>query len=236
MRVVNLDEDQQGRLFIISELLVGQDLSAWLRRGPIPASKTVGITIQVAAGLGAAHHCGVIHRDLKPENIFMCTNDGPGPVPVKVLDFGISSMLFEGDMERLTAVGSLIGTPRYMSPEHASRNPVDARSDVYSLGILMFEMLTGNVPFEHAKPMQVILMHLRDLPPPPSTHNATVPAALDRVVLKCLAKDPEVRYPDMDAVADDLRAIADASGWSVPTVRTSVPTKDVVGLAPAYGI
>lgn len=235
VRVVNLDEDEAGRLFIISELLEGRDLSVRLRQGPIPSDEAIGIAIQVAAGLGAAHAKGVIHRDLKPENIFLCSQEAPGPIPVKVLDFGISSMLFEADMERLTAVGSLIGTPRYMSPEHASRDPVDARSDIYSFGILLFEMLTGAVPFDHAQPMQVILMHLRDLPPPPSASNASVPAEFDRVVLKCLAKSPEARYPDMDAVADDLQSIADASGWSVPLIRSSVPTREVRGFTPAPG-
>ena len=232
VRVVNLDEDAVGRQYIISELLDGRDLSARLREGPVPPDEAVAIGIQVAAGLGAAHASGVIHRDLKPENIFMCEDGGEGPQPVKVLDFGISSMLFEGDMERLTAVGSLIGTPAYMSPEHVRGAPVDARSDVYSFGVMLFEMLTGDVPFSSPKPMQVVLMHLREMAPAPSAHNPDVPASLDRVVLKCLAKDPEARYPSMDALADDLQAIADAAGWPVPLIRASVPTSEVRAPSP----
>ncbi|HMJ51046.1 MAG TPA: protein kinase [Polyangiaceae bacterium] len=189
--------------YFVMEFLEGIPLSKLLRAGgPPPFARAVRILKQVAAALGAAHAAGVIHRDLKPDNIHITGND-----VVKVLDFGVAKMAGAG---RLTRTGMVYGTPHYMSPEQASGDDVDHRADVYALGIIMYEMFAGRVPFEADSYMGVLTKHMFMVPEPPSHVNAAVRelGALEDVTLKCLEKKPGARYPSMDALIAEVESIA----------------------------
>jgi eukaryotic-like serine/threonine-protein kinase len=189
--------------YFVMELLDGTSLSKLLRAGgPPPFARAVRILKQVAAALAAAHAAGVVHRDLKPDNIHIAGND-----VVKVLDFGVAKVAGAG---RLTRTGMVFGTPHYMSPEQASGGSVDHRADIYALGIIMYEMFTGRVPFEADSYMGVLTKHMFMVPEPPSRVNAAVRelGALEDITLKCLEKKPEARYPSMDALIAEIESIA----------------------------
>ena len=189
--------------YFVMELLDGMSLSKLLKNGgPPPFARAVRILKQVAAALAAAHAAGVVHRDLKPDNIHITHND-----VVKVLDFGVAMVAGAG---RLTRTGMVYGTPHYMSPEQASGADVDHRADIYALGIIMYEMFTGRVPFEADSYMGVLTKHMFMVPEPPSRVNAAVRelGALEDVTLKCLEKKPAARYPSMDALIAEIESIA----------------------------
>jgi serine/threonine protein kinase len=168
----------------------------------------------MAAGLAYAHSRGLVHRDVKPANV-MFTSDGR----TVVTDFGIARML---GGTQLTATGVGIGTPEYMSPEQGQGGALDARSDVYSLGALAYELLTGRLPFTGDTPFAVVLKHVRDPLPPATAANPALPAAVDGVLAKAMAKDPAARYPSVTELADALgNAVGLRAGVTLPTVRTS---------------
>jgi eukaryotic-like serine/threonine-protein kinase len=203
VQITDFGELPSGAPYFVMERLEGLSLSQLLRAGgPPPFARAVRILKQVATALGAAHAAGVIHRDLKPDNIHITNGD-----LVKVLDFGVAKMAGAG---RLTRTGMVFGTPHYMSPEHASGESVDHRTDIYSLGIIMYEMFAGRVPFEADSYMGVLTKHLFMLPEPPSHVNAAVRelGALEDVTLKCLEKKPEMRYPSMAALMAEIESIA----------------------------
>jgi serine/threonine-protein kinase len=192
-----------GAPYFVMELLDGVPLSQLLKcGGPPPFARALRIVKQVAAALAAAHAVGVVHRDLKPDNIHITSYD-----VVKVLDFGVAKVAGAG---RLTRTGMVYGTPHYMSPEQASGDNVDHRADLYALGIIMYEMFAGRVPFEADSYMGVLTKHMFMLPEPPSRVNAAVRelGALEEVILKCLEKKPDARYPSMDALIAEIESIA----------------------------
>jgi serine/threonine-protein kinase len=177
-----------GRLFMTMEFLDGVSLREALSKGPIAPGRVVKILIQCCASLAEAHSIGIIHRDIKPDNVFLLNMAG-SPDFVKLLDFSVAKLL-EGDRMK-TQAGVVFGTPQYMSPEQGRGLPLDARSDLYALGILAFEMLTGNVPFNDENPMTVIQMHLQaGVPPLPQS----VPYSVQQIVRRALEKDPSRRY------------------------------------------
>ncbi|HEY3359641.1 MAG TPA: serine/threonine-protein kinase [Polyangia bacterium] len=205
-----------GRAFLVMELLDGEDLHARLRREErLRPAEGVAIMMQVAAGLGAAHAHGIVHRDLKPENVFLC-RDGA----VKVLDFGLAQVEGHAAAARVTAQNALLGTPEYMSPEQAAGNPVDARSDVYSLGCIMYELFTGHPPFTGRSFVAVLMAQLAEAPVPPHacTPPARIPAALEALILRALAKEPGARHPNMAALQAEL-SILDLDAAPVQPAR-----------------
>lgn len=215
--------EHEGELFIAMELLQGEPLSTRLGRGPLLVSEAVPVALDILAALGALHRRGVLHRDLKPSNIFL-TEHGP-----KLLDFGIAQLAAE-DAQRtllpLTGKNVVLGTPRYMAPEHASGGTVDARSDVFALGAVVYEMLAGRPAFDGSTPVQVL--HALMYEQPPALAGSPVIAAVDRVVHRALAKEPSNRYSSAEQFAADLRVAADAT--SAETTARARPLSRVIVL------
>lgn len=181
--------------YIVMEYVDGPTLSSMLRQGPLEPERAAAIGASVAAALDFAHRRGVIHRDVKPGNVLL---DDRGQV--KVADFGIARAV--GTSEDLTQTGSVMGTATYFSPEQAQGHSVDPRSDVYSLGVVLYEMTTGKPPFSGDSPVSIAYKHVKEPPPRPSAVNPAVPPGLEAIILKAMAKEPEARYQ----TAEDMRA------------------------------
>ena len=192
--------DEDSRYFIVMELIEGRSLSEVLDEdGALMPERAAEIARDTANGLGRAHEAGIVHRDIKPHNI-MITNNGQ----TKVTDFGIARAL-GGDAEAtMTQTGMVIGTAAYLSPEQAQGNPVDARSDVYSLGCVLHEALTGDAPFSGDTPLSIAYKHVRETPERASAVNSDVPEALDAIVMKAMSKNPDNRYANANEMAEDL--------------------------------
>src|SRR5262245_37268358 len=190
--VTDFGETAEGYVYIVMELLEGRTLREIVaKEAPLETARAVSIMLQTAAAVAAAHEAGVIHRDLKPANIFV-TQRSDVPAVVKVLDFGIAKLatetLDDDDTKNLTQVGVMIGTPRYMSPEQCNGLVLTPASDVYSLGLIFYEMLTGSVPFSGSSPIAIALKHSSDLPRPPREIVMSIPEDLEGLVLRALEK------------------------------------------------
>jgi serine/threonine protein kinase len=195
-----------GRHYFVMELLPGRSLRSRLNDpAPLPYSEMFSILVEVCDALAAAHAAGIVHRDLKPDNIFL-VEPRPGERGVKLLDFGIAKLL-QKDAPHQTRSGEAIGTPQYMSPEQCLCRTVDARTDIYALGVIMFEMLTGKRPFSGISSIEIVNGHLKEPPPPPSRF-ADVPASIDRLVLACLAKNAAARPQSVEDVRREILEIA----------------------------
>ncbi|MEX1363448.1 MAG: serine/threonine-protein kinase, partial [Nannocystaceae bacterium] len=194
--VVDVAGPDEQPVYLVMELLEGRTLSQLVRGGGrLPWAKVRTYVDQIAAGLGAAHAQGVVHRDVKPGNCVVLPGD-----QVKVLDFGIAKVTdMPTELVALTAVGEIIGTCSYMAPEQI-RGKVDRRSDIYALGAVVFRLLTGRVPFAHDDQDKVLLAHLKEAPPRPSELCPDLPEGVDDLVLTMLAKSPDDRFADMDAL------------------------------------
>ncbi|MFT3927576.1 MAG: serine/threonine-protein kinase [Myxococcales bacterium] len=193
--------------YIAMELLEGRTLHRALRdEGPFAPDRVVHIGRQICRSLREAHALGVIHRDLKPANVYLVQHGDENDL-VKVLDFGLVKNVEDKAGEELTQTGLFMGSPKYMSPEQIRGDAVDARVDVYALGVMMYEMLTGKVPFDRANSVNILMAHIQEEVPLMSEHNANVriPPALEQVVRKCMAKQREDRYASMDAVLTALK-------------------------------
>ncbi|MCB9603984.1 MAG: HDOD domain-containing protein [Sandaracinus sp.] len=204
--------------FLVMELLEGETLGARLERGPLGLEETVAFVRQIAAALDAVHTRGMVHRDLKPENVFLVNRDRQSEL-VKVLDFGIVKLV-ESSTQR-TSQGTLLGTPAYMSPEQCSgRTSVDARSDLYSLGVLIFEALTGRLPFERESTLQLLVAHQLETPPNLCEFRTDAPSAVGELVARALAKSPVDRPQSATEMAE---ALADA----LRDLRAPKPARDI---------
>ena len=227
-------DDSPGREFIAMEYVDGEPLSSRLRRGPLPIAEVLRIAVEAAEGLAAAHAAGIVHRDLKPSNVMLSASGR-----VKLLDFGLAKVAAGAaasgrdstdslptlDAVPRTRTGAILGTPAYMSPEQAEGRKLDARSDVFSFGVMLYELLTGRRPFRGATDIALLASILRDEPEPAAKLRPDTPPALARILARCLDKKPEARYADGAALLEELRACraaleapAKGSRWSRPAV------------------
>jgi len=200
--------------YITMELVSGEDLKSTITRiGQFPVGKAISIAKQVCDGLAEAHRLGVVHRDLKPQNIML---DKEGNA--RIMDFGIARSL---KAKGITGAGVMIGTPEYMSPEQVEVKDVDQRSDIYSLGVILYEMVTGRLPFEGETSIAIAMKHKSEAPQDPGKLNTQIPDELSRVILKCLEKDRERRYQSGGEVRSELEAIEKG----MPTTERVVPRR-----------
>jgi len=218
-----------NRYYFVMEYLVGETLAARQQRGPIPRRAALDVLLQLADALQCAHERGVVHRDLKPENVFLVERRGSDHF-VKLVDFGIAKLRGARTAGR-TEAGMIIGTPEYIAPEQCDDGAVDARTDVYSLGVMAFELVTGRLPFAERGVAQLLLAHLQRPPPRPSDL-APVGPALERAILRALAKDPRDRFPDMASFAEALRGAADEAPAAAAPAPTPPPVEVLVRAGP----
>jgi len=205
---------EEGTHYITMEYVPGEDLkSTIIRVGQLSVGKATFIAKQVCEGLAEAHRLGVVHRDLKPQNIML---DKEGNA--RIMDFGIARSL---KAKGLTGAGVMIGTPEYMSPEQAEVKEVDQRSDIYSLGVILYEMVTGRVPFEGETPLNIAMKHKSETPRNPKELNSQIPEDLSRVILRCLEKDKDKRYQGAEAVLSELANIEKG----MPTTERVIPRR-----------
>src|SRR5262245_52022569 len=217
--------EAEGTYYIAMEYVEGRTLKDLiLRRGPSPIPIAIDYTRQILQALRFAHRAGIVHRDIKPHNVIV-DSDGR----VKVADFGIA----RAGTSQMTEAGSIIGTAQYLSPEQARGAPVDQTSDLYSLGIVLYELLTGTVPFNGETPVEIAMKHLSAVPDPPSERRPEVPHALDLVVLRALAKDPRDRYQSAEEMDADLERVARGSGVSRETEAAATTVLSGAELAAA---
>ncbi len=215
------EETVDGMLtsYIVMEYVQGQDLRAVLRSGPVEPRRALEITADILDALATAHRNGIVHRDIKPANV-MLTPTGA----IKVMDFGVARAVADMSVS-LTQTAAVIGTAQYLSPEQARGDTVDARSDVYSTGCLLYELLTGRPPFQGDSAIAVAYQHVREPAQPPSTFAPGLPAEIDAVVLGALAKPTDERYQSAEQMRAGLRAVLAGSGGTLPVgadVGTSV--------------
>lgn len=213
--------------YLVMEYIEGESLDDVIRKsGPLDVPHFANIVRQVCYALAEAHDLGIVHRDLKPSNIYL-SRKRDGAEEVKVLDFGIAKVVGEQQgMTRLTQTGMIIGTPQYMSPEQVEGMPLDHRSDIYSLGIIMYELLTGETPFQADTPFQLLMKHVKEKPVPPRKFrpNRAIPEAVEKIVLKALEKDPAKRFQSINELRESLEAAVGA----LPIKTSTKPSKTLI--------
>lgn len=216
--IIDFEENDLGH-FILMEYLQGQSLFELIEaHAPLPPGRICHITKQICAALGAAHQKGIIHRDLKSDNVFLIERSGQKDF-VKILDFGIAKLLLDSSIK--TQTGHILGTPTYLAPEQIQGATVDARTDIYALGVLLYEMITRVPPFANPNPVVLLGMHAYKPPAPPESKNPRTPKALSEIILRCLAKKKEERFASMAEVASALTAVPDAP--AAPVKRSPYP-------------
>ncbi len=215
-----------GSYFIVMELIEGADLRRYLRsRGVLAIDRAIIIAHDVALGLGAAHRRGIVHRDVKPQNVLV-GRDGS----IKLTDFGIASVYKDINAERLTTTGMTLGTVQYYAPEQAQGEIVSPAADVYALGIVMYEMLTGRTPFDGDTPVAVAMQHIQDAPIPPTQYNPNIPQVLEDIIMRCLEKVPEMRFRDGSTLARALEVLGEEEmGENLPSKLSSGGLKTAAG-------
>jgi serine/threonine protein kinase len=253
--IADFGNTPEGEFYFVMEYLQGESLSDRLRReNRLNAGSALSITAQIADALNASHEQGIIHRDLKPENIFLCLNRGPGRDFVKVLDFGLAKLtLSDQKVSHKTRTGSVMGTPYYMSPEQCEgKIEIDHRADIYSLGVLLFEMLTGKVPFGGDGYGEIIVKHVTMPPPSVRSINDELPEELDLILYRALAKDRDQRFQTMHefeealldpqryassapviGIPDDLSGVARAAS---PMARSEMDARSKLGFGSSMGM
>ena len=215
--IVRMGETEDGLIYVVMPFVEGEILADRTNtKGALPLPMTVGFVTEIAAGLHVAHQLKIIHRDLKPENIMICRN-ADGTERAVVMDFGLAKeRKAGGELEKLTATGIILGTPEFMSPEQLRGKPLDARTDVYSLALMTYEMLTGKLPFEGRTQQEMMIARLRNDPIPLRTRRSGMdfPEAMEQVLNKAMSRNADDRYPSTPEFAEALRG--SASGLATP--------------------
>jgi serine/threonine-protein kinase len=228
IEILDCDIHHDGRAFIVMELLEGLTLADHMRvTGPLECDAALSLVRQIANALAAAHDRGIIHRDLKPDNVFLSpVVEGDSPYAIKVLDFGIAKLLAEGSAAgTLTRTGFVVGSPPYMSPEQCTgARAIDQRSDIYSLGCILFEMICGRPPFLGKGPGELMVAHIAEVPPRPSSLAPLIPAAVERLIDRMMAKAPSDRLPSMQDVQTRIAAIRSQRPSLLGRLSTDQPT------------
>src|SRR5262245_42844221 len=220
--------EAEGTYYIAMEFLEGRSLKEQIvAEGPLPVASAIEITRQILRALGFAHRRGIVHRDIKPHNVLLADAPGDGDGRFKVTDFGISRTT----TSQMTEAGSIVGTAQYLSPEQARGAPVDQRSDIYSVGVVLYELLTGKLPFNGETPLEIAMKHLSEIPRPPSELRPEIPADLDMVVLRALAKDPSDRYENAEEMERDLARVSQGAGVTAETAEAATAVLTGAGLA-----
>jgi serine/threonine-protein kinase len=218
VEISDYGEAEDGTPYLVMELLDGSSLDKLVEQGPMAPAQVAAIGAQIARGLARAHDFQVIHRDLKPENIFVARGPGGRPIP-KILDFGIARSLHD---QRLTSAGQIFGTPQYMAPERVTSIDAGPAADLYALGVMLFEMVTGQLPFQSEDVTGFLIAHMQQPVPKPSDYVASVPRRLEELIVRLMAKRPEERPVDAHQVEKELLALA--------------PPEDVVAELPTSGL
>ena len=204
VEIHDFGQSPEGDHFFVMEYVDGKTLAQILARERIlDVRRALHVSAQIALALAAAHAAGIIHRDLKPDNVMITTRSGDTDF-VKLLDFGLAKVMAEGGVKNLTAAGVILGTPQYMSPEACESKKVDHRTDVYALGVLLFQMLCGQVPFDADTMGGVLIKQVTQAPPAPRGLSPLIPPAVEQIILRCLAKAPDARFPTMTALYEAL--------------------------------
>jgi eukaryotic-like serine/threonine-protein kinase len=210
--------EHEGRQYIVFEYVDGENLKQLVaREGPLPPKQVVELGLQIARALSSAHARGVVHRDVKPQNVLLSEDGLP-----KVTDFGIAR---SSDVESVTLTGTVMGTSEYISPEQARGEAVDFRSDVYSLGAILYELCTGDVPFPGENPVSVAMRHLHEPVPSARARRREVPSRLDAAIRRAMAKDPAERFDSMDELIAELHACLRALGDGEDTIILPPPVR-----------
>ena len=231
--------EYNGSPYIVTELLQGETLRDHLRRGPMRLRETCDFAVDMARGLAAAHDAGIVHRDLKPENLFL-TKDGR----LKILDFGLAKLTqtqaanydaTTAMIQHQTDPGHVVGTVGYMAPEQVRGGPVDARSDIFAFGVILYEMLTGERAFEKDTPAETMSAILNEDPPPVSQTAQSVPASMQKIVSRCLEKKPEKRFQHASDLGFALETLSDSGSTAIPAVGQPVSGKRRIWIASGRG-
>src|SRR6187402_2723855 len=229
--VIDFGKTDDGQLYLVMEFLRGRDLArVAYEEGPLPIRRILDVMRQALAALAEAHHIGIVHRDLKPENIILEPLRAGGDF-VKVVDFGLAKLRADAQSPSVTSPGIVCGTPDYMAPEQGRGDPIDGRSDLYAMGVILFQLLTGRLPFEADSPTQVVMMHMTIPVPDPRqvAPERSIPEPLVQVVNKALAKDAKKRYQDAIEFADALKSALALAESVPPDQRLSVGPPSMIG-------
>ncbi|MBI2893522.1 MAG: protein kinase [Deltaproteobacteria bacterium] len=216
VEITDYGETEDGLVYLVMEYVPGDALATVMAKGTLPALRAIQICQQIAGALGRAHQMGVIHRDLKPENILLVGKE-EGRDVIKILDFGVAKLV---DAPTITGTDQVFGTPGYIAPEMVAGEPMDGRSDLYGLGVMLYEMICGALPYDWKYPGDLLVKRLSEDPVPPTERDPTFPRALEKVVLKALSRQPSARHRDafhmleeLEAVLQELPRAGDAWSW-----------------------
>ncbi|MGW0534567.1 protein kinase domain-containing protein [Streptomyces sp. NPDC003032] len=226
------DLDGTTMPYIVMEYVEGKPLGSVLdasvaQFGAMPTDQALKITADVLAALEISHEMGLVHRDIKPGNVMMTKRN-----VVKVMDFGIARAMQSG-VTSMTQTGMVVGTPQYLSPEQALGRGVDARSDLYSVGIMLFQLVTGRLPFEADSPLAIAYAHVQEEPVAPSSINRSLPPAVDAIVARALKKNPNERFPTAESMRDECLRVAQSFQAAAPSIVPGAPTASGAGVGSA---